>query len=219
MELITNIRLKSKHTEIIVNECHIFIEFDSIICVLKSHSQTKELGTFLKKLSDTKFTSHSKHSNIPSYLIRFEETYIENSKEPVIIENFKLSRSKGSIKTTIRNGAYYIFLAFKELSFKKIKKEKSTNIKLYLNSLSKTILPSELNNDFKKTYKKLTISYKGNVYTFFYDKTYDTVCLYFNDKNKDDVCNLILLISFYYRIPLQWQIIKEEKRLYTIAVR
>lgn len=215
MELITNIKLKSKRTEIIVNECHIFIEFDSIICVLKSHSQTKELGIFLKRLSDSKSTSHSKYSNIPSYMIRFEETYIENSKEPVIVEGFKFSRSKGSIKTTISNGAYYIFLVFKELRFKKIKKEKSTNIKLYLNSLSKTILPSEFNNDLKKAYKKLIISYKENIYTFFYDKTYDTVCLSFNEKNKDDVSNLILLISFYYRIPLQWQIIEEKKRVYT----
>lgn len=198
MRINCNICLKLENKCVEADNCIISLKDNSIECSFNDIDNVDYLSYILGRINGA--DDETKGKVYPDKVISFSKAYIDGTKDAVEISNFQINPSPGSIKNTININETYNHTVIK-LKYIKIKKvSDKTEIKRFLNPTSNAIFKNRL----KDGKKNLVITYNKKSAIFSYDKEYDTICMTYKNDYTTDIEELLALISFYYRIPVEW---------------
>lgn len=204
MKIKSDIQLRLKGRKVIGQSCFININPNEISCDFECEDQDDELSYILSKMSMS-----TNISARPNHIFDFENTTL--GEEKVKINRFKINFSQIKIKTVIGSNKTFVTIGLQEVELQEKKKCKDITT-IYFNKESKEILVKKIDDEWNSYYDDLIVSYKGETYTFKYDKDMDTVLLktVLKESHKE-VEDLVCLISLFFRIPMHCCIIETNK--------
>lgn len=190
MDIIGKISLKIKEKVVDGKDCKISISPNLIICSFSYICQSDKISYILGKLNG----ADDEFDNIvdPNDVISFYDLKIVESNKYVVVNSFQIDPKPSSIRITINSIEEKV-----EIKFKKITLKKTCNVEknvFYFNNFV----------DLIQSKNGCNLKYKNKEYCFSYDTINKVIAVSYDKEDSISIKNLLLLISLYYRFPIEY---------------
>ena len=190
MQIDCKISLKLNGRIVDGEDCIISITPNSIKCIFSCPQKTQAISYILGRLNGA--DEEVEGIVHPEDVISFYDMKVDGINKNIVVDSFQINPKPSAIKITINSITENVEIKFKKI----ILKEASNDVQdvLYFNHVAKNILHNN----------SLNVNFNNKNYCFSYDMSSNIIALSYNKEDSDSIKKLILLLSLYYRVPMQY---------------